>query len=196
MINEIDENDESGPLLLNKQKSAIASTSSSVISEKQATRDYMKTFSLPKRPPLPQVASVANKENKISNSQKPIEKVHKSPLHFLEDLAEEFDDSIVEESVDVEQRQQQQDSVFDDDFDMTQVEEFEFEEAPAKSTVITEEELLNGWETMQQGVENAMQNTVIVNAEELPIIENEEGKQVTEEFIYLMLFHVTLSSYL
>lgn len=176
LINEIDENEDSGPLLPNKQKSAIASTSSSVISEKQATRDYMKTFSLPKRPPLPTAASVANKENKISNSQKPIEKDHNSPpASVIEEPAEDFDDFAVEESVDVET---QQDSVFDDDFDMTQVEEFEFEEKPAKINVLTEEQLLDGWDTMQQGVENATQNTVIVNAEELPVIENEEGKQV------------------
>lgn len=177
MINEIDENEESGPVLLNKQKSAVASTS--VIREKQATREYMKTFSLPKRPPLPSVASIVNKENKVSNSQKPVEEVYKSPPR-IEVQEEELNECTVDESTDF------QDSVFDDDFDMTLLENVEEKEESLVKTAITEEQLLNGWETMQQGVENATQNTVIVNAEELPVVENDEGKQVTKWLFLLM----------
>lgn len=181
LINEIDE---SGPVIANKP--AVASTSSSVISEKQATREYMRTFSLPKR----STPNVANKENKTSNSQNVVEKtVTPPPVEKPEpEIVEEPNECTVDESVD----NLQQDSVFDDDFDMTQVEEFDEE----TKEVLKEEQPLNGWESMQQGIENSTQKTVIVNSAELPVVQNEEGKKViniivkiaSQYFIFNVLF--------
>lgn len=183
LINEIDEDEDSGPVMVNKQRNSTASTSAaSFLKEKQATRDYMKTFSLPKRPSIPattnKISATANKENKLDNTQRPVvEKICKSPP-CSEPEETKLSECTIEESADYSQ----QDSVFDDDFDMTQIEEFEVEETRVKDAV-TEEQLLNGWETMQQGVENATQNTVIINAEELPTVENEDGNQVRWLFL-------------
>lgn len=157
MINEIDENEgTSGYSTLTQQKSAIAA-STSVLSEKQASREYMKTFSVPKRPLLPKVFIPTNKEHQINHSLIPTEEICKSPPQNTQE--------------DVEQ---QQDSVFDDEFDMTQVEEFEVREMDS----VTEEELLNGWETMQKDVENITERTVVINSGELPLVDNEDGTQV------------------
>lgn len=162
LINEIDENEESGSEFGNKQKVSITSTHTSVISEKQATREYVKTFYLPKGP---SVASIINKENEEQKS----EENDVSELSSNTEVQEEEQETSRCNTVD--------DSVFDDDFDVTLVEDFEVNKTPVQ-TDVTEEQLLNGWETMQQGVENTTQKTVIVNAEELPVIENEEGKEV------------------
>lgn len=156
MINEIDENEDSGGCSTIIQQKPAASTSA--LSEKQASREYMKTFSVPRRPLLPKVPI---QKNLINTSQKVSGEIGKSP--------QETNESVV---------QQQQDSVFDDDFDMTQVEEFEIKETIETGSAVTEEELLNGWETMQQGVENVTETTVVINTGELPLVENEDGVKV------------------
>lgn len=170
LINEIDENEDSVSMQSN---ATFAASSSSVLTEKQATREYMKTFSVPKRPPLPTVSILTNKENYQQKTMK--EKIHKSPPRIEQEIIEETIEEV------------QQDSVFDDDFDMTQVEEVEVKENKTES-VVTEEKLLNGWETMQQDVENVAQISVVVNTGELPIIENEDGKHVC--FTCLLIFKV------
>lgn len=147
------------------------STASSVLSEKQANREYMRTFSIPKRPSLPPVSALTNKENR---TQKPI---NKSPPVLEEEKQPEEINIPEDTAMDCSEPQ---DSVFDDDFDVTQIEEFE---APAEGDKVTEEQLLQGWETMQQGVENVSQSCVVVNTGELPVVQNEDGQQVAVIFL-------------
>lgn len=167
LINEIDNNESSA--------TANRTTSASVLSEKQLSREYMKSFSVPKRPQLPK--SLTTKENTISNVEQLIKPTQK--LREVKDVAlEEGNEGVVEKTQREEEIRDEvpatcSESVFDDDLDMTQVEEFE----PVREA-IAEEDLLKGWETMQKGIENQVQTSVVVDSKNLPVTENEEGKKV------------------
>lgn len=78
--------------------------------------------------------------------------------------------------------------IFDDDFDITQVENIETTSSlpnnDTESKMITEEQLLNGWETMQERSSNIEEKQVQVDVTQPPLVTTESGEKVCRIMFY------------
>lgn len=153
----------------------------------------MKSFSMPK-PNLTPI-KLNKKKYKLKETTKIKQETHINSSNVeveIEQLLElnmedkeSFHEEIKPESEKIEESTQQSEC-FDDDYDMSQIdfespikkEQNNFEEE------ITEEQLLKGWETMQEGTTNAAQIDVEIDSSKLPLTVNEEGKKVFRFFLW------------
>lgn len=168
----------------------------------------MKSFSAKSREPqtnTPEPAEEENRENEDIVASPTPTKLEKPSMKILREIQQkqleliaskkrpiEDDDSDVipmtpDEKAPLSQRIEEfatQEDMLDDDFDMTGIEEFdscaetETGLENAKSEVVTEEQLLEGWSTMQAGTSNESNIDVKVDISQLPTVTNDEGKKV------------------
>lgn len=144
----------------------------------------MQSFSMPK----PKLTPI--KSNKKRNLKGTIQVKQETSTNFsdmevdIEPLMEvniENKENIQEEvKLEKIEEKSQQTEIFDDDYDISQV-DFESpiknEQSNCKDE-ITEEQLLKGWETMQETTTNNPQITEYIDASKLPFTTDEEGKKV------------------
>lgn len=196
LINEIDDTgaaSTSSSINRPSIKPQLAS-SFNVLADKQAAKNYMKSFSRPKL----QVATSKNKENTPINIKEESQVTHES-IHIENQPNEDIEMDIKKDNfldntklyndnhtIDKQEELMSTEisDVFDDDFDMTQVEDIEMETSlpnqnESNSKVITEEQLLNGWETMQENVSNVEGRQVQVDVTQPPLVDTGSGEKVS-----------------
>lgn len=82
--------------------------------------------------------------------------------------------------------------MLDDEFDMTAIEEFESQadagEADKVENEVTEEQLLEGWSTMQAGTSNETQADIKVDLSQLPTVTDADGKKVRKVCYYFSIY--------
>lgn len=206
---------------LNQKKIKLKNSPAvSIFAEKQAAKDYMKSFSVPKKNPVKiadeKVYEIKEPKNisseilrKIQNTDKDVtedceEKIFEKNNFFSnkpennaqkteENLSENSKSEIqprapkrlfeikVENTSMIEEFDMNCSEFLTDDYDMTQIIALDSEEINSSGEakeVITEEQLLKGWETMQKGIENNTQIDHNIDTSVLPMVENDEGKKV------------------
>lgn len=195
LINEIDDCDTAAASSSFSQpfiKPQLA-TSYNTLTEKQAAKDYMKSFARPKL----KISTLKNKENTpvniipkvslITNEIKCTEnEVHEDIAMDVEEKNCEDIAKLCNEDNTVDGQKElintEISDMFDDDFDMTQIEDIETENSSSnnqtESEMITEEQLLIGWETMQENVSNIEQKQVQVDVTQPPLVNAENGEKV------------------
>lgn len=159
-------------------------------SEAQSAKDYMKSFSVPKpmkvkirtslvRPDTPKQTSL--RKEIVEDIVSP-EEVNGSSAEC--DITE--NQCVIEQNNDEHEQldnNEFNDISFDDDFDVDNIKE-DAEPSEASKTKeqnhITEENLVSGWETMQEGVENMKQEEDTVDISELPLVTNSSGDKVNK----------------
>ncbi|KAF2880378.1 hypothetical protein ILUMI_25794 [Ignelater luminosus] len=175
--------------------------------DKRAAKDYMKKFSVTKSEilsPKQKSFSLINGESKRSQShknsvletftEKDVPNERNSVTHAVDHQKEECNnvtkvkpnnkDTECSASQKIEEFQTQE-QLFDDGFDLSQIEEFPSQEVPSTSTAkddITEEQLLSGWETMQEGTSNSVEVEINIDKLKIPTVINDQGKQVFRFF--------------
>lgn len=196
-MQEIDGGNDSNIILPTPEKSK------SVFSEKNAAREYMRSFSTPKvikpiskpieiktrieRPKVPSFKSVSEK----SNENEPIETSKQTNTEIVlgkqepvlgNDITVNSEDNCITSEYEKEHSNTVandclESDLLDDDFDMTIVEDYA--EPESKKEEITEEQLLNGWNTMLEGTNNEVIDTELsIDSSQLPMVVNEDGNKV------------------
>lgn len=183
--------------------------------DKKAARDYMKSFSAvtptqkESKAKTPEPAEEENQENEDIVASPPPAKVEKPSMKILREIQQKqlelnaskkrpIEDDVIamtpDEKAPLSQKIEEfatQEDMLDDDFDMTGIEEFDsYSETgvgleDAKSEVITEEQLLEGWSTMQAATSNESNIDIKVDISQLPTVTNSEGKKVSLCFTVL-----------
>lgn len=196
LINEIDESDKPSTSTSHNNliKKPGLAESNSVLQEKHAAKDYMKSFTLPK--PKINRSSIANKENTLKIIT---EKTEKILVHELkEDEQKSNGESHEEESklletLDVDQNDTADDGdftndMFDDDFDMSQLDETPTQNNESASNLEEKEKVKEDfpssvwfdWEAPQNDSLPALQSSVEYDTKELPLVENDSGNKVRD----------------
>lgn len=195
LINEIDESDK--PSTSTSQNNLVKkprlAESNSVLQEKHAAKDYMKSFTLPK--PKINRSSISNKENtpKIVNENNEMKTIVNDPKEDEQKSNGEchtVELTLPEASEDVDKNDAADDGnvtndMFDDDFDMSQFDDTATQ--TNESTKKVEEEKVMedcpasvwfDWEAPQNDSPPALQNNVEYDTKELPLVENDSGNKV------------------
>lgn len=176
--------------------------------EEKRAKDYLKSLSVPKPLKIKLKTGMVKPENSKEKQilkELPVENnihdlITKEEVCF-ESFDSPFDDDddfeVPEEEIllepepkmDIEEEYAQ---YFADDFDIKDLEE---KEDFSTLNGITEENLVNGWETMHSEVENESRNDVSFNISELPLTQNEEGASVsTDLFLNDIFFGIKYTS--
>lgn len=161
--------------------------------EEKKAKDYLKIFSAPKPLKVTLKREVARPEKSkkkpdICLKELPVENNNDSIVG--EDFDSHFDDdfevpeeenakelSQPEEEKPKELSEPEIEHCFADDFNVDDVEDCSITNA------ITEENLLNGWDTMRNGVENENWSDITIDASELHLTQDEEGTSVSVDLL-------------
>ncbi|KAI4466445.1 dna polymerase alpha catalytic subunit [Holotrichia oblita] len=183
--------------------------------EKEAARNYMKTFSMPK----PRIKMTSIKINKpVENAKEVVKNVAEIEEETINEsgtkeifkseniLKSINNDKITEkkkqifetESIIKADNLKENDSIaaeisnctesmlLDDDFDMTNIEDFELNPTENKENIceeITEEQLLNGWNTLLEGSNNEdIATNIKIDSSDLPLTLNSDGNKTFRFF--------------
>lgn len=185
ILGELDDTDSSSSI-----KPKPISSSYSFTSRKLAAKSYMKNFSQPvKKPPrmvksvLKEVQDSVTAEEHIDESSPQIEETETSSLPEPEDI----NDLKVQEEA---EKQMSEDLVietdltqeyFDDDFDMTQIEDFESQEVQdttvdeAKFTDDLQSEFMSEWENFTNET-NDLENETLLDKTDIPLLDVDDKK--------------------
>ncbi|KAF5303013.1 hypothetical protein FQR65_LT08342 [Abscondita terminalis] len=173
LLSEISESSGNSPSVIIKPKPI---TNFSLSTDKKAVKDYMKSFS----------SKTTNTKEKV------LKELHSNfteRMEVEEAVVEEPATEVVQspptsqetESLKIEDIQTQFE---DDDFEIGDFlsQEAKVVEPPKLEANITEEQLLKGWETMQEGTSNTTQADINLDRSQIPSVKNSEGKQVFRFF--------------
>ncbi|KAJ8971883.1 hypothetical protein NQ314_000496 [Rhamnusium bicolor] len=172
----------------------------SIMSRKLAAKDYMKNFSVPSNAVLKEVQNNLTDEEEFEDPiSQPIENICtenilKNDLKKNEELSTQMseDHTIIDDLTQV---------CFEDDFDMTQIEEFESQDVQSISTdetEITDElqtEFMSEWETFVNET-NDQESDTLLDKTDIPLVEvddkkelGDDGQQTNEPVTFLKLYN-------
>ncbi|GLV41422.1 DNA polymerase alpha subunit 1 [Carabus blaptoides fortunei] len=158
-------------------------------SDEQTAKNYLRSFSAPKPMKVKIKTGIVRTETtKKTQVQKKVVEDIVQPEEFNSsntiaecDITENVNATGQSNHVHEVDNNDLQDISFDDDFDMDNIKEIPEQIEKSKSKEqnhITEENLVSGWETMQEGVENVTEETETVDISELPLVNNSSGDKV------------------
>lgn len=198
---------------IKESKTETKNLTSYMDEEKVAAKEYMKSLTIPKRikanlqteilktnftkkikglkneKPLNEVQNIPENivheyDSNISVSDNDIsfksDKTYDTVKKGMNESTDTVNDSIADTSVDTVV---ENDNFFDDDFDVTDLEGLEKENA-SKSTEMKKEEIIedefitSNWDSMQESTNMNVDMNISINTEELPSFINSEEKQV------------------
>lgn len=185
--------------------------------EKRAAKDYIKRFSLPKlKPtPLPIKSPEKNSDDNEYLGKEPSKTLFKNFQNKIENnkLANESNirveaskeneiiaaDEVMEvENVEIVAKDQSnKECVFDDDLDMSGIMDILPNDMTDNKPIenITEEQLLSGWETMQ---ETSINDKLMFDLDtlQLPMVSNEDGSKVENTIFLIQLNFDSMDSFI